>query len=71
VYIDGVLGHVRSAVVVIAYLLSHGVVGTVEGGVLLLPSMRRRIRLNPSQRRQLRPFEHEAKETPHHLRQTK
>jgi protein-tyrosine phosphatase len=64
VYIHCALGHGRSACVVIAYLLSRGVVGTVVDGVMLLRSMRAGVRLHSSQRRRLRPLERRKDDTP-------
>lgn len=57
VYVHCVLGHGRSACVVVAYLLSVGAVGTVAEGVRLLRSLRPGVRLHPSQLLMLRPFE--------------
>jgi hypothetical protein len=60
VYVHCGLGHGRSVCVVIAYLLSVGLVRTVAEGVRLLRSVRPGVRLHPSQRRLLRQFESEA-----------
>jgi hypothetical protein len=57
VYIHCALGHGRSACVVIAYLLSVGVVSTVPEGIRLLRSLRPGVHLHPAQREQLRVFE--------------
>ena len=57
VYVHCALGHGRSACVVIAYLLSAGLVGTVAEGVRGMRSLRSGVRLNPVQRQRLRAFE--------------
>ncbi len=57
VYVHCALGHGRSACVVIAYLLSAGLVGTVAEGARLLQSLRPGVQLNPAQRERLRAFE--------------
>jgi protein-tyrosine phosphatase len=56
-YVHCALGHGRSACVVIAYLLSVGVVGTVAEGVRRLQSLRSGVRLHTSQLRLLQRFE--------------
>jgi|SRR5579872_6418640 len=57
VYVHCALGHGRSACVVIAYLLSVGIVGSVAEGVQLLRSLRAGVRLHPEQHQRLRVFE--------------
>ena len=57
VYVHCALGHGRSATVVVAYLLSTGVVGTALEGERRLRSLRAGVRLNSEQVRQLRVFE--------------
>ena len=57
IYVHCALGHGRSACVVIAYLLSTGVVATVADGVKLLRLLRAGIRLTPAQSQRLRAFE--------------
>ena len=53
VYVHCALGHGRSVSVVIAYLLSAGLVGTVAEGVQLLRSLRPGAEPNPAQLRRL------------------
>jgi protein-tyrosine phosphatase len=53
VYVHCALGHGRSACIVVAYLLSAGLVGTGSEGVKLVQSKRPGVRLNPAQRRRL------------------
>lgn len=60
VYVHCALGHGRSGSVVIAYLLSAGLVGTVEEGVQLLRSLRRGAEPNPAQLRRLCDFQKRA-----------
>jgi hypothetical protein len=57
VYVHCALGHGRSGTVVIAYLVSAGLVGTVEEGVQLLRSLRRGAEPNPAQLRRLCEFQ--------------
>ncbi len=64
VYVHCALGHGRSACVVVAYLLSVGVVATVAEGVRLLRSLRPGARLNAPQRQRLRLFEPPTQDTP-------
>jgi protein-tyrosine phosphatase len=64
VYVHCALGHGRSACVVIAYLLSVGVVSTVAEGVRLLGSLRPGVRLQPAQWEQLRVFESQPRQRP-------
>ena len=56
VYVHCAAGHGRSATVVIAYLLTIGLVASVEEGVALLQSKRPRVYLNRDQRLGLKPF---------------
>jgi hypothetical protein len=64
VYVHCALGHGRSACVVIAYLLSVGVVDTVAEGVRLLRSLRSGVRLHPAQRQRLRMFGSQPQDIP-------
>ncbi len=64
VYVHCALGHGRSACVVIAYLLSVGVVASVAEAVRLLRSLRPGVRLHPAQRARLRVFESQSRGTP-------
>ena len=57
VFVHCALGHGRSACVVIAYLLSVGLVASAAEGEGLLRSLRRGVWLNATQRQQLRKFE--------------
>jgi protein-tyrosine phosphatase len=57
VYVHCAMGHGRSACVVVAYLLSAGLVGPASEGVKLVQSKRPRVRLDPTQRRRLEEFE--------------
>jgi protein-tyrosine phosphatase len=57
VYVHCALGHGRSACVVIAYLLSTGVVPTIADGLRHLRVARPAVRLNAAQLSALRPFE--------------
>lgn len=57
VYVHCPLGHARSACVVIAYLLSEGIVHDVDQGVWLPQMSRSGVRLQPCQLERLRAFE--------------
>ena len=57
VYVHCALGHGRSATVVVAYLLSAGLVASVGEGEALLRSLRGGVRLNAQQVRRLHEFE--------------
>lgn len=56
VYVHCALGHGRSATVIISYLLSTGIVLTIEDGERLLQSLRAGVRLNRAQRQRLATF---------------
>lgn len=60
VYVHCALGHGRSGCVVIAYLLSAGLAGTVGEGARLLRGLRSGVRLSAAQRRRVRAFERRA-----------
>lgn len=60
VYVHCAAGYGRSATVLVAYLLSTGVVGSVDEGIAYLRAKRPGVRLNRSQRRVLEPFEEAA-----------